>query len=305
MPPPPPRSLQPSAPLLVVLLVALAVGAAASLLIGAAIGPSGPPPPGAELVLPGSYFILGLWVFLGALVASVLYQRLSSRSSASSNRLLVTTLVTVLVAVAFLAAMRAWGGAGPSSAGEVSPGQNSTGTIPPGGNLTNASGTGNMTAFYFPGLPSWLPFVLLVAAILVVAFIAVPAIGRFLVDRRVGRPPTDRDAAEAQGVEETLRGASRALEQGGDPRAVIVGLYSDLLLRLGPIIGSVEPETPEEIRRGYLLRLGIRPGAATELTRLFEEARYSSHPLGPGEAERARHALDAAVEDLSHRSEEE
>ena len=35
------------------------------------------------------------------------------------------------------------------------------------------------------------------------------------------------------------------------------------------------------------------------LTRLFEEARYSTHPLGPDAAERVREAVEVALEDLA------
>ena len=46
------------------------------------------------------------------------------------------------------------------------------------------------------------------------------------------------------------------------------------------------------------MRLGIRPEVATELTRLFEEARYSTHPLGPESADRAAEAMRRATADL-------
>jgi len=65
------------------------------------------------------------------------------------------------------------------------------------------------------------------------------------------------------------------------------------------MVGSVDPETPEEIRSLHLVRLGISREASESLTRLFEEARYSTHPLGPEAAERATEVIRSAEADLS------
>jgi hypothetical protein len=79
---------------------------------------------------------------------------------------------------------------------------------------------------------------------------------------------------------------------------VVIRLYATLLARVGPIVGGLDEQTPEEIRSFHLVQLGIRTPAATTLTRLFEEARYSSHPLGPEAAVLARQAIQEAREDL-------
>jgi hypothetical protein len=143
-----------------------------------------------------------------------------------------------------------------------------------------------------------LPFAVLAGVALLVAVVTVPAVRAYAADRRsagLARAPAPVETALVQAV---LRQAQRELDRGDDPRGVIVRLYGEVLGRLGRMVGSVDPETPEEIRTLHLERLGIRPEAATVLTRLFEEARYSSHPLGAEASERARTAVRQALADL-------
>ena len=89
------------------------------------------------------------------------------------------------------------------------------------------------------------------------------------------------------------------LDEGRDPRRVIVRLYDRLLSRVSPLGVGVEFSTAEEIRANQLLPLGVRRPAADTLTRLFEEARYSTHPMDAAAAGLARDAIRAAEADLS------
>jgi hypothetical protein len=52
-----------------------------------------------------------------------------------------------------------------------------------------------------------------------------------------------------------------------------------MLAQLGARVGSVACLTADEIRLGPLRKLGISSQAAAVLTRLFETARYSTHPM--------------------------
>jgi hypothetical protein len=292
--------LRPPSPiLLVALLAALATGAAASLLIGAATVRGPPPVQASQVVLPGAIFADGLLALPMVVLGFFIYRRVTGGSIPLPGRSAVSILVAVLVAILLLAALRAFGGGGPEPTGAVSTGHNSTGSVPPpNSTTTNLTVVSNATPFLFPTLPGWVPFVLLAAIVVVLVVIALPFVVAYTEGRREERRRPSRPESTSE-VRVALARAVQALDQGGDPRTVIVRLYGDLLERLSPIVSGIDPETPEEIRGQHLVRLGIHPEAATVLTRLFEEARYSTHALGPEAAEQVREAVEVALADLS------
>ncbi len=299
----PVRTGRPSLVLLVVLAVALATGAAASLLLGAATAPGAPAQPASELVVPATWIadaLLGLF----ALVAVVLvYRRLTGGAATLSSRAVITFLVVILLGVAFVAAAQFFHPGGCPWCGGGTPGS----VPPPSGNNSTATGGSNNTTFGGGELvllswhvPAWLEFVALAVVTLLVAAVVMPFLAQWSTARRLRgagsqRPGSGPTAAEVRGV---FARASRDLDRGLDPRDVIERLYADLLERLGRYVVQIDPSTPEEIRVQHLVRLGIRPEVATELTRLFEEARYSTHPIGPESADRAAGAMRRATADL-------
>jgi hypothetical protein len=295
----------PSPVLVVALLVALAAGAAASLIIGAATAPNAPPPRASELILPQWFLTACLVGFLLSLLAWGAYRRISERRMGLPSRTLVTFLFAFLVAIMFLVAAQFFlGGTLTNFGGTNAPPShgNSTGTTPPSNqSLTNGTNVGNASSLLLPGLPGipgWVPLAVVAGVVLIVAALVLPAVRAYAADRRASRIPRVRRTAEVEAVQDVLRTAQRDLDLGGDPRDVIVRLYGQLLERLGRVVGSVDPNTPEEIRTLHLVRLGIRPTAATELTRLFEEARYSSHALGTDALGRAQTAVRESLSDL-------
>ncbi|HKS59968.1 MAG TPA: DUF4129 domain-containing protein, partial [Thermoplasmata archaeon] len=81
-------------------------------------------------------------------------------------------------------------------------------------------------------------------------------------------------------------------------RTRIVQLYSQLLQSVTPGLGNLSSRTAREIEDLGVSRLGLRRETSRELTRLFEEARYSTHPLGRSSLETARAALNRMLDDL-------
>lgn len=301
-----PTTGRPSVVLVVTLLVALAFGAAASLLIGVATSSEHPPVASSEFIVPNSVLV---GTVVGALGFLVLFLGVTAFFSQRQlgfslrGRSLLTVLMMLLVVILFVVAFRASLGGGPSSTGAVPTGvnstANSTGVVPPHTNLTNGSSVGNFTPFLVPGVPGWVPYALVVGVIVVVVVVAVPQLRLQLEGRgRAQRARVER-SREPTEVRQALTVAAGELESGQDAREVIVRLYGRLLSRLRPMVGTVDPQTPEEIRVFHLERLGIRHEAAERLTRLFEEARYSSHPLGPETLVTARSAIDSALADLA------
>ncbi len=301
-----PSRNRPSVVLLVGLLAALAIGAAASLLIGsmASSGHRSPVAP-SELIVPNAVLTYALF---GVLVFFVLWFVIGIAGGGRKEgrgllqRPVLALLMVLMIAVVFIVAARAFYGGGPLPSGAVPNGSNSTGLPPPGpsqGNGTNASNVGGLVPFLLPGIPGWATYGIVVAVIVILAVVAVPLLRSASDSRRLARRSTsDRDTA-SDGVQEALTNAAADLEGGRDPRSVITRLYGELLTRLQPVMGRIDFQTPDEIRILHLERLGIRPAVAERLTRLFEEARYSTHRLGEDSVLEARSAIAAALADFS------
>ncbi|MGA8542653.1 MAG: DUF4129 domain-containing protein [Thermoplasmata archaeon] len=289
-----PRS---TAVLLVVVAFALAVGAAASLIAGAATAPafhSGP--------IPGLFlsenqlallFVVGLVVFVG--IAIWVY---TDSRHAIPGRAAVGVIAIILVIVLFIALFHVLASSGVLNTTTPT---NSTGTPPPNNTSTGVNNTsrGNVSTpgatLGLPQTPPWLPFAGIAVAALVAVAVLFPLLWRRSEMASRGPRVNPVDVSHAQGAFEA---AARELDAGAEPRQVVIRLYATLLERVAPIVGGVDRDTPEEIRVQYLVHLGIRADAASTLTRLFEEARYSSHPMGPDAAASAQEAILQARSDL-------
>jgi hypothetical protein len=123
--------------------------------------------------------------------------------------------------------------------------------------------------------------------------------GERLVVWWVGRPAEDPDEPLAAAVEESLED----LRAEADPRRAIIRCYArfervaaDCGLRRFPWF------TPMEFMREALNRLPLPRAAVPVLTSLFELARFSHHPLGTAERDRALAALDDIRTALAERA---
>jgi hypothetical protein len=293
-----PRRTPVSPVLLVLVLVALAVGAAASLVAGAASAPPFRPTTFGELFLGSGVVEVGAVALVVLLFALLIL--MAGRGPPLFGRVAVVGLTTILVMIVVFILLQSFGagGLGTGSAPGNSTGSTGPGnTTVPGGNLTPLPGTPQPT-FFNLHLPPGIWFALLAVG----AGVAVVVIGASAWARRGrGAALVAAPAEAAARVREALGSAVAELDAGDDPRAVVIRLYASVLARVQPMVGDLAGATPEEIRAHHLERLGIRPAAATALTRLFEEARYSTHPMGPASADRARVAIRDAVADLDRR----
>ena len=141
--------------------------------------------------------------------------------------------------------------------------------------------TGGRTGYV---LPAWLPWTIL--AIVLVAILAGVAA---LVLRR-GRAPAGAPEPAAAG--EAVQAAIAALEAGADPRGAVIAAYAAMQRTLAAH-GLVR--LPSEAPREFLRRVLVANRAAEEdagtLTGLFEEARFSTHPISERTRDRALSAL--------------
>lgn len=286
--------------LLVVLVVALALGAAASILVGASTAAPPPSSGTASLVFLPNWAVTAIAIafilfVLGGLVAN----RLTPGPRSSLTRSAAVILAIVFLGILVVVAGHYIGGTAPTG-GTATNGSSSSGggtSPPPTG---SASGPGGVIVV--PNIPAWVPFLVLGVIVLIVAVVAVPQTRQYLERRREARVARRRSSDTVPaGLTGALSRASNDLDLGGDPRTVILSLYAAMLRELQPMVADLGVSTPEEIRTNHLLRLGVRPEAARTLTRLFEEARYSPHPMGAAESARAKVAVRETIEDLTRR----
>lgn len=158
----------------------------------------------------------------------------------------------------------------------------------PGGPLPRGAPSGAPRGGFV--VPTWLPWTLLgIVGISIAAGLAVMWLRR-------GRPDAPDPDAEIAAVQ-AATAAIAALDAESDPRRAVIAAYTAMQRTLGDH-GVVR--APAEAPREYLRRalLASRAGRASErelttLTRLFEEARYSVHPIPERTREAAFSALSA------------
>jgi uncharacterized protein DUF4129 len=110
---------------------------------------------------------------------------------------------------------------------------------------------------------------------------------------RLARPDDDDEGPAASPLEAAVDDSVEDLRAEPDPRRAIVRCYARF--ERAAAASGVERKpwsTPMEFMRETLRRLPLPRTAVPTLTGLFELARFSHHPLGPSERDRALAALD-------------
>ncbi len=277
-----------------VLLAAVGIGGAAALLSTStpATAPTAPTP------LPGVSASAVLWgcaALLLLLLGYLVIARLRSGRSRTPLGLVVPFLVAFLVAIAFLVAVRYIVPSQPPAPEPISGNNTTTGGTGTSPVMNRTNNTTLTHGSLVPGAPPWIDYLLMGGAVAIA--ILVFAVPRLREAREDAAPPGDAVRARAAA---RFREALDALDEGAaaEPRAVVIALYARLLGEIESRTPGLETRTPREIERFTVDRLGIARGPARTLTEVFEEARYSSHPLSPASVERARAALRAALSGL-------
>ncbi len=214
-----------------------------------------------------TWFVLGV---LGLVVYTVLASPRGRLERQGGGRRRATP-TTVFLALAIVAAFFLL--AGP---GDEGPGGDEAPALPGGGSPAEAlpaQQSGSIT-----GLVALL--VVMAGAATVVLFLA-------------SRDGTAiEEAIDLDPLIDSVDGALRQLELGGDPRMNVIAAYTGMEVALaGAGVPRRRHEAPHEYVARSLQRLEVDPHALREMTRLFEEARFSTHPVSSAMAEEAIAAL--------------
>jgi Domain of unknown function (DUF4129) len=159
-----------------------------------------------------------------------------------------------------------------------------------------------------PGPPAWLPWVVSGIAVCFVG-IAIVRLARDLRlsgagwrRRRRRRPAQEaaEDEAPNGGAEEDAEIARRAIESAveqlrdpADPREAVIAAYARMQAVLAERqLGHLTHEAPREYLARVLRERGMPEQSLATLTDMFEEARFSRHPISRSASERALRELE-------------
>jgi len=157
------------------------------------------------------------------------------------------------------------------------------------------------------GVPAWLMDVLLGLGISL--FVVAVACAAFYLWRYLARPPAPEATAtyatsddEQERLAQAVDSGRRALLDGDDPRAAVIACYAAMEESLAQSgVARRASDSPQDLlERAVADGLPAAPAAA-ELTALFREARYSTHPMNDCHRDRAAAALAEIAEGLRSR----
>jgi len=154
------------------------------------------------------------------------------------------------------------------------------------------------------GLTFPIPFGAILYGLLVVALVAAVAISIWW-STRLRRPavPLVIEDVSTEELREAVAEGRAALAGIDDARAAIIACYVAMERSLGERgTARAAADTPDELLARAVASGVVRGGAAGRLTALFYEARFSTHPLGSGQRDAARAALDELAAELAKRS---
>jgi Domain of unknown function (DUF4129) len=137
------------------------------------------------------------------------------------------------------------------------------------------------------------------------AVLLVPELRRWMRARRERRAafvatpgPTVGEATrtdEAEVVQRALDAASAPLRDPADPRSAVIEAYARMEQALAERdLGRRAPEAPREYLTRVLGEHGAPQQSLATITALFEEARFSHHPIPPSAPRRALRELENA-----------
>jgi hypothetical protein len=164
---------------------------------------------------------------------------------------------------------------------------------------------------HYPRAPAHHYGIMRVLAVVVVVLLltALAVAGVHLVRRlRLPAPPRNAPADEAAADDERVRLAKavdrgrRALDGGDDPRTAVIACYAAMEESLAASgVARHASDSPRDLLERAVAGGPPARAAATVLTSLFREARYSTHPMTGAHRDRAATALAELADRLAAR----
>jgi hypothetical protein len=146
-----------------------------------------------------------------------------------------------------------------------------------------------------------IPFAAILYALLVIAIVAAVVVSIWWSTRlrRPAKPLVIEDVSTDELREAVAQGRA-ALAAIDDARAAIIACYLAMERRLADRgTARSAADTPDELLARAVAAGTVRGAAASRLTSLFYEARFSTHPLAGGQREAASAALDELAAELA------
>lgn len=169
------------------------------------------------------------------------------------------------------------------------------------GNITRTIGTNSTSGAtgFATSLFNGLVFALFLPMVITMFVIAV------LILHSVIRREHDQGELEIEERHEIANIITRQIseiDQGKDPRMAIIEIYSEMRGKLGQA-GAWDRQTytPREFALGAVDRLGMSASIIQDLTYLYEEAKFSLHPMTEKEKDRAVDMLQHIVDELGQK----
>src|SRR5918997_3733579 len=149
-------------------------------------------------------------------------------------------------------------------------------------------------------VPDWLFWAVAAALVAVILAITVRVPGKGKAAGRVTEgeeeeEQQDEDEEEAEAARRAVEAALEPLRDPTDPRSAVIAAYARMESALAERrLGRRAPEAPREYLARVLSQSGVPERSLTTLTTMFEEARFSLHPIPDSAPRRALDELENA-----------
>jgi Domain of unknown function (DUF4129) len=145
-----------------------------------------------------------------------------------------------------------------------------------------------------PGPPAWLPWALVTLVLLWLGVRLAREPPNWRIGRRRAEPEIARPEEDELATRRAVKAALVPLHEPADPRAAVIEAYARMERVLAEReLGRRASEAPREYLRRVLGVRGASEASLTTLTELFEEARFSRHPVTESDARKAERELRA------------
>lgn len=159
----------------------------------------------------------------------------------------------------------------------------------------STSGANSLASAVFGGLVFAL-FLPMIVTMFIIALLVLHSV----IKRE--HPEGELEEEERKEIAGVITRQIEAIDRGKDPRMAVIEIYSDMRRRLGQA-GAWDRSTytAREFASGAVERLGLSSESIQNLTYLYEEAKFSLHPVTENEKQRAVAMLQRVVNELGRK----